>query len=210
MDADEEPGLPGQLDEDGRPYFSPSNQSRPADAREQWEGFISHWEYRGHTDSVKDVCVTGEDSFGRMRFVSTDGKGAASWLELSDGDSEKLASRDHIVNALVFIPPLNVVAAASVSFSRVPQLLCSWLIPFGLSICLLRSPWWIGSTQPTLTLTTCPSPRRWYLVTSGSCCRNFRLCEIDCPEHAFAQPIHTLSVSCFLGRQPPRLRWQNP
>lgn len=116
MDADDEPGVPGQLDEDGRPYFFPSNQCRPADAREQREGFIPRWEFRGHTDSVKDVCVTGEDSFGRMRFVSTDGKSTVSWLELSDGDSEKL-SGDHIINALIFVPPLNVVAAASVSVS---------------------------------------------------------------------------------------------
>lgn len=116
MDADDEPGEPGQLDEDGRPYFFPSNQSRPADSREQRDGVIPRWQYRGHTDSIKDVCVTGEDPFGRMRFMSTDGKNTASWLELSDGDSETLASGDHI-NALVFIPPLNVVAAASVSVS---------------------------------------------------------------------------------------------
>eukprot|EP00752_Nemacystus_decipiens_P003016 g2797.t1 len=106
-------GVPGQLDRDGRPYFSPSNQFRPADAREQREGFIPRWEYRGHTDSVKDVCVTREDSFGRMRFVSTDGKSTASWLELSDGHSKKLASGEHVINAVIFIPPLNVVAAAS-------------------------------------------------------------------------------------------------
>lgn len=114
---DDEPGVPGRLDEDGRPYFFPSNQSRPADALEQREGFIPRYHFRGHTDSVKDVCVTGEDSFGRMRLVSTDGKSTVSWLELSDGDSKQLASRDHIINALIFIPPLNVVAASSVSVS---------------------------------------------------------------------------------------------
>lgn len=110
-----EPGLPGDLDDDGKPYFFPSNQERPADSREQRDGFIPRWEYRGHTDSIKDVCAAGEDSFGRMRFVSTDGKNAASWLELSDGDSVRIATCEHVINAMTYVPPLNVVAAASVS-----------------------------------------------------------------------------------------------
>lgn len=110
-----EPGLPGDLDDDGRPYFFPSNQKRPADSREQRDGFIPRWEYRGHTDSIKDVCATGEDSFGRVRFVSTDGKNAASWLELGDGDSVRIATCEHVINAMTYVPPLNVVAAASVS-----------------------------------------------------------------------------------------------
>lgn len=111
----DEPGLPGDLDEDGRPYFFPSNQKRPADSREQRDGFIPRWEYRRHTDSIKGICATGEDSFGRMRFVSTDGKSTASWLELSDGDSVRIATCEHVINAMTYVPPLNVVAAASVS-----------------------------------------------------------------------------------------------
>lgn len=115
-EGDEEPGIPGDLDEDGRPYFFPSNQKRPADSREQRDGFIPKWEYRGHTDIIKGVCATGEDSFGRMRFVSTDGKSAASWLELSDDDeSVRKMTCEHLINAITYVPPLNVVAAASVS-----------------------------------------------------------------------------------------------
>ena len=110
----DEPGVPGHLDEHGRPYFFPRNQQRPADSHEQRDGFIARWEYRGHTDVIKDACVTREDSFGRMRFVTTDGKKTCSWIEASDGDSMKLAGGEHAINALAFLPRLNVVAAASV------------------------------------------------------------------------------------------------
>jgi len=127
---DDEPGVPGHLDEHGRPYFFPKNQDRPADFYEQSDGFVPRWEYRGHThkkklasagivppreqDAIRDVCVTREDSFGRMRFVTTNGRETHSWIEASDGDSMRLVGGEHTINALTFIPPLNVVAAASV------------------------------------------------------------------------------------------------
>lgn len=112
---DNEPGVPGHLDEHGRPFFFPRNQDRPADSHEQRDGFITRWEFRGHTDAIRDMCVTREDSFGRMRFVTTDGRKTHSWIEASDGASMKLAGGEqHTINALTFIPPHNVVAAASV------------------------------------------------------------------------------------------------
>lgn len=113
---DDEPGVPGNFDDDGRPYFFPGNKQRPADAREQRDGFVPRWEYPGHgSDRIKSIQATGRDPFERIRFVSTGGKSVHSWLEGGDGDSVKIACTEHVINALTFVPPLNVVAAASVS-----------------------------------------------------------------------------------------------
>ncbi|CBJ27928.1 conserved unknown protein [Ectocarpus siliculosus] len=49
-----------------------------------------------------------------MRIVSTDGRSIDSWLELGNGDSVKTARVEHnVINAIAYIPPLNVVVAAS-------------------------------------------------------------------------------------------------
>ncbi|CAM9092692.1 unnamed protein product [Ectocarpus fasciculatus] len=114
VSTDDEPGIPGECDEDNKPYFFPARQQRDADNAEQRDGFICRWEYRGHGDCIKGVRVTGEDSFGRMRIVSTDGRSIDSWLELGNGDSVKTARVEHsVINAIAYIPPLNVVVAAS-------------------------------------------------------------------------------------------------
>ncbi|CAM9370794.1 unnamed protein product [Ectocarpus sp. 6 AP-2014] len=112
--TDDEPGIPGEFDEDNKPYFFPARQQRDADNADQRDGFVCRWEYRGHSDCIKGVRVTGEDSFGRMRIVSTDGRSIDSWLELGNGDSVKTARVEHnVINAIAYIPPLNVVVAAS-------------------------------------------------------------------------------------------------
>ncbi|CAN0094924.1 unnamed protein product [Ectocarpus sp. 12 AP-2014] len=114
VSTDDEPGIPGEFDEDKKPYFFPARRQRDADNAEQRDGFICRWEYRGHSDCIKGVRVTGEDSFGRMRIVSTDGRSIDSWLELGNGDSVKTARVEHnVINAIAYIPPLNVVVAAS-------------------------------------------------------------------------------------------------
>lgn len=115
--AEDEPGVPGNFDDDGKPYFFPGNQQRPADAREQRDGFVPRWKYRGHSgDNIKGIQATGRDAFGRIRFVSTDGPSIHSWLEGGDSDSVKIGSSEHMINALTFVRALNVVAAASVRF----------------------------------------------------------------------------------------------
>lgn len=120
----DEPGIPGEFDEDNKPYFFPARQQRDADNAEQRDDFICRWEYRGHGDCIKGVRVTGEDSFGRMRIVSTDGRSIDSWLELGNGDSVKTERVEHnVINAIAYIPPLNAVVAASVSFSLPPSML---------------------------------------------------------------------------------------
>lgn len=116
-ECEEEPGVPGRdTDKDGRSYFFPSNRQRPADLLEQWDGFTLRWEYCGHTDAIKSVCVTGEDSLGRIRVASTDGKGIHSWLELR-GDVVKAATSTQFdtITGIIFVAPLDVLAAASVS-----------------------------------------------------------------------------------------------
>ncbi|CAM9318987.1 unnamed protein product, partial [Hapterophycus canaliculatus] len=111
---EDEPGVPGKFDNEGKPYFFPSNQQRPADVREQRDGFVPRCEYRGHiNDSIKGIQATGGDPFGRIRFVSSDGTSVHSWLEGGDGDSVKMTNSEHMINALTFVPPLNVVVAAS-------------------------------------------------------------------------------------------------
>lgn len=116
-DDEGEPGVPGRdTDQDGRPYFFPSNQRRAADSPVQRDGFTCRWQYRGHTGAPKSVCVTGEDSLGRIRVASTDGRGVHSWLELSDEDCMKTASGEfENITCMTFIARLDVLAAASVS-----------------------------------------------------------------------------------------------
>ncbi|CAN0157448.1 unnamed protein product [Scytosiphon promiscuus] len=112
---DDEPGEPGKIDDDGKPYFFPGNQQRPADAREQRDGFVPRWEYSGHSSgSIRSIQATGRDAFDRIRFVSTGGGTSIhSWLEGGEGDSAKMTCSEHMINALTFVSALNVVAAAS-------------------------------------------------------------------------------------------------
>lgn len=119
-DEESEPGVPGkQTDEDGRPYFGPSNRPTPADAREQREGFVSRWQYRGHTDAIRSACVIGEDSIGKMRVASTDGRGVHSWWEFSPGGCIKscTSSGADNITSMVVVESLDVLAAASVRTS---------------------------------------------------------------------------------------------
>lgn len=121
---DGEPGVPGiDTDEEGRPYFFPAHPKFPADSQEQWDGLTPRWHYTGHTDAIKSVCVMGEDTFGRMRFASTDGRGLHTWLELGDDDCvRKSRSNDddggafENITSMANVTSADVIVAVSVRF----------------------------------------------------------------------------------------------
>lgn len=123
-DADGEPGVPGtDIDHDGRPYFFPSNRPRAADLFPlQRDGLVTRWQYSGHINSDTAVdrsmsASAGEDSQGRIRVVTTDGRSIHSWLELSgkEVDTVKATMDGQSVTGMTIVTPLGVLAVAMVS-----------------------------------------------------------------------------------------------